>query len=280
MLDLIFEPLTAFINPAHRIYFPFLLSSFFIALILYWKEKNSKGFFDFVGGKKAFFSKSAFIDYSWFFIGFWINSFFILPNLISQVDLNIFLVKNLYNLYTPIDFGWDKPTILFTYTITLILAFDLSYYFVHRALHKYKFLWIFHKFHHSATSLNPLTLYRTHPVEYALFGLQKIFVFGFVTSLFIHQFGIVIKPVTFYGVGIGAFVFGLAGANLRHSQIEFKYFDWLENLLVSPYMHQIHHGSKPNQHHSNFGAIFSIWDKIFKTLNKSKNIKEKLSYGI
>ncbi|MCV6607691.1 MAG: sterol desaturase family protein [Campylobacterales bacterium] len=224
-------------------------------------------------------SHSAKIDYIWFFIGFWINYFLILP-LFSQSKFNVFLVNSLYDIYTPVELNLSKATILISYTLIVIVLLDLSYYFIHKAMHKNKFLWDCHKFHHSATSLTPITLYRTHPIEYILFGLQKITVIGVVTSLYIYQFEMIIQPVTFYGIGLGTLFFGLAGSNLRHSHIELKYYDWIENIFISPFMHQIHHSKNPKEHHSNFGAIFSFWDNIFGTLNKSKTIKKKLKYGI
>jgi len=51
-----------------------------------------------------------------------------------------------------------------TITLMLFLAYELGYWFNHWLSHKVPFLWEFHKVHHSATVLTPLTNFRVHPI--------------------------------------------------------------------------------------------------------------------
>src|SRR5690606_5608036 len=48
------------------------------------------------------------------------------------------------------------------YTLTFFLVEDLSRFSLHMAMHKVPFLWRFHRLHHSARRLTPLTLFRIH----------------------------------------------------------------------------------------------------------------------
>ena len=62
--------------------------------------------------------------------------------------------------------------IMVIFTITLFVASDFTRYWLHRFMHTVPLLWKFHKVHHSAKVLTPVTFYRVHPVENILFGLR------------------------------------------------------------------------------------------------------------
>ena len=55
------------------------------------------------------------------------------------------------------------------YTLVLFLAWDLSRYLLHLAMHWIDALWQLHQVHHSAETLTPFTLYRVHPLESVLY---------------------------------------------------------------------------------------------------------------
>src|SRR5690606_31871005 len=61
--------------------------------------------------------------------------------------------------------AWDRTTIAVVYSVVLFVAWDFGRFVLHWLLHRIPFLWSFHQVHHSAEVLEPLTLYRTHPVE-------------------------------------------------------------------------------------------------------------------
>ena len=49
-------------------------------------------------------------------------------------------------------------------TVLLFLGYELGYWFNHWLSHKVPFLWEFHKVHHTAEVLTPITNFRVHPV--------------------------------------------------------------------------------------------------------------------
>ena len=57
---------------------------------------------------------------------------------------------------------------------------------------------------------------------------------------------------------------------------------WLDNaiswIIISPNMHKVHHHYKQPQTDSNYGNIFSIWDRLFGTYNYTP--VDSLRYGL
>ena len=147
------------------------------------------------------------------------------------------------------------------YTLTLFIISDFTRYWLHRFLHTVPFLWEFHKVHHSAKVLNPLTFYRVHPVENILFAFRYALSIGVVSGVFIYFFGAFIGVVEIVGVNVLLFLFSLMGSNLRHSHIKIKYPKVMENFFISPFQHQIHHSTKHSN--KNFGGYLALWDKLF-----------------
>ena len=138
-------------------------------------------------------------------------------------------------------------------------------------MHTIPFLWEFHKIHHSAKVLTPVTFYRVHPVENFLFGLRYSLSIGFVTGVFIYFFGSMIDIYMVLGVNVFLFIFSIFGSNLRHSHVPFSYGSFLEKWFISPKQHQIHHSRK--HFDKNYGGYIAIWDRVFGTLSLSNSVK-------
>ena len=81
---------------------------------------------------------------------------------------------------------------------------------VHRSFHRSSVLWEFHKVHHSAEVLTPITLSRVHPVEKLVEQLASLLVLGVVTGGFLLLFPAGLTIVSILGVNAGRFVFDLA----------------------------------------------------------------------
>ena len=77
--------------------------------------------------------------------------------------------------------GWVIAGI---FTTTLFVLDDAAKYVIHRALHRIPLLWCFHRVHHTAETLTPFTVYRTHPVEGIIFALRAIFVQALAIGVF------------------------------------------------------------------------------------------------
>jgi sterol desaturase/sphingolipid hydroxylase (fatty acid hydroxylase superfamily) len=139
--------------------------------------------------------------------------------------------------------------------LALILA-DILFYWLHRALHKSKFLWRLHSLHHSPTELNWLSGHIQHPLEAILFGLvlnTPIYLMGIVN---VPQLASVILVQTLHGIFIHS-----------NSKIGFGPFAWL---VVSPEYHHAHHSRDSNTQNSNFAAMFPWVDIIFGTYHNPK----------
>ena len=269
-----------FFDIHQRVFYGYLLVAFLIAFFFFrkaFKEQFSK---------EVLWHKSARLDYAYFILSFIVKIALIIPLLIgvNEVTLWIVLRLNEYFGYLP-RVRVSREILLLSYTLVLFMVSDFSRYWLHRLLHSVPFLWRFHRVHHSAEVLNPLTFYRVHPLENFLFGLRYALVTGLVTAIFIYFFGAGIRAIEFMGANILVFTFSIVGSNLRHSHIPLSYPKVLEQWLVSPYQHQLHHSTKYLHH--NFGSFLAAWDRMFGTLvtGKKRNIvfglpKEEVRHSI
>lgn len=263
--------LNYFIDVNQRVFYGYIFMAFLIAF-LFFRPALKKQF-----SKEILWHKSAQLDYAYFFISWFIKIGLIIPLLIGVNEVTLWTVLKLNEL-----FGYterirvSKELLLLSYTFVLFVLSDLSRYWLHRLMHTVKFLWRFHRVHHSAEVLNPLTFYRVHPIENILFGLRYALVTGFITAIYIYFFGAGITAIEFMGANILVLGFSLVGSNLRHSHIPFSYPKWLENWLISPYQHQLHHSKKYYGH--NFGSFLAVWDRLFGTLVRGK--KKHVVFGL
>ena len=110
----------------------------------------------------------------------------------------------------------NPSVVMALFTLCLFIFDDLTKYIVHWMLHNVPCLWAFHKVHHSALSLTPLTIFRTHPIEIFVFSMRSIAVRAGLIATFIFFFGEGVDLITVLGVNVGLFIFHLLGSNLRH----------------------------------------------------------------
>ncbi|MGH2360806.1 MAG: sterol desaturase family protein [bacterium] len=164
-------------------------------------------------------------------------------------------------------------------TAGLVLAADLGFYELHVLKHRVPFLWEFHKVHHSATVLTPLTAYRKHPVDQLLDGLCMGAATGVMFGVVGYRYQGVAEPLYVLGNNAIVFLFLFMGTHLRHSHLWLSYGPVLERILVSPAQHQVHHSIAPGHVGKNFGGIFAIWDLLFQTLYVARR-KESLVWGL
>jgi len=270
-----FFALEYFINPNKRVFWVYILSSILIAgIYFYFNKKQLKVNLS----SKLWLHPSAKLDYYYFFIGYFIKVFMLFPIVVSAKTIALFINKQLYlsfDFYENTFFSYEA--VLLMYTICLFVVSDFTRYWTHRFLHTIPFLWEFHKIHHSAKVLTPITFYRVHPIENLLFGLRYSLSIGLVTGVFIYFFGAMIDVYAILGVNVFVFAFSLIGSNLRHSHVAFSYSKFLERFFISPKQHQIHHSKK--HFDKNYGGYLAIWDWAFGTLRFSKDVKV-LKFGL
>ena len=264
-----FFALEYFINPDKRLFWAYILSSILIAIIYFYvSKKNSRV----ITSSKLWLHPSAKLDYYYFFLSYFINIFLLIPFIISAKTIAFGVNKFLYlyfDYYENSFFSYGM--IVFMYTIAVFLVSDFTRYWLHRFLHTIPFLWEFHKVHHSAKVLTPITFYRVHPVENFLFGLRYSLSIGIVTGIFIYFFGAMIDIYMVLGVNAFLFFFSLIGSNLRHSHVPISYGRFIEKWFISPKQHQIHHSKK--HFNKNYGGYIAVWDRVFGTLCLSQNVK-------
>lgn len=196
-----------------------------------------------------------------------VNFVFTVIHLIIHTFLAILIVK-LSDWCLQNNFGivyWTNANIVATVFIG-VLALDFSSWLVHLVMHKVPLLWRFHLIHHSDTNVDVTTGLRHHPGDSLLRGiffLLLIFISGApMYSVMIYQTLVVIATA-------------FTHANMRLPVAVDKA---LSILLISPNMHKVHHHWKQPYTDSNYGAVFSIWDRMLGTF-KSLDIKQ-VRYGL
>lgn len=269
--DAVFMTLNYFNSPNKRIYFLYILTSAILALLVFHSKKRKTSLFNYFFNKQVWLSTSAFTDYGFILFNSFIKLIFIAPLLIFSLKIAFYTNEYLIDTFNYPDFTISKNTILVIYTFTVFVVVDFFSYLVHLLQHKIPFLWRFHKVHHSATSLNPITQYRIHPVELIMNNVKAIVVNGLLIGLFDYLAGGRISVYTLLSVNAFNFFFLFFGANLRHSQVKLKYPSFIENWFISPFQHQIHHSDKQEHFDKNLGSKLAIWDWLFGTLVKSKD---------
>lgn len=140
--------------------------------------------------------------------------------------------------------------------VELLLALvllDYTLYFWHIMLHKIGILWRFHNVHHMDLDLDTSTALRFHFGELIISTVYR--------SAQIIIFGISPFQLVLFETAITSF------AQFHHSNIALplKFEKHLKNFIVTPRMHGIHHSIVKEETDSNFGTIFTLWDRLHRT---------------
>jgi len=246
-------------DPSHRTFWPFLLS----ALVLAALAGGGRRLLD----RRVWTHPSAVVDYQFLVLKTLARWVFLLPWGAATVALVAAVAAALdARLGAAPASGLSTTEITAVYTVSLFVVWDASRYVLHRLLHRVPALWALHQVHHSAEVLTPVTFYRTHPVEAALYRARGVLATGLVTGVFFWAFRGAASPWELLGVGAVGFVFNLLGGNLRHSHVRLSWGPVLEHVFISPAQHQLHHSVAPAHHDRNFGAWLAVWDWAFGTL--------------
>ena len=140
--------------------------------------------------------------------------------------------------------------------VLAFLALDLLLYIWHKASHSFDCLWMFHKVHHNDPYLNVSTAFRAHFLEILIINFMKamlIVVLGIQEALVLANETI----ITFFTM-------------LHHANISFRGERLLGRVVITPYLHRVHHSVKRNEHDRNYGSVLSLWDRLFGTLAELK----------
>jgi len=141
-----------------------------------------------------------------------------------------------------------------------ILSLDLVSYGWHRANHAIPFLWRFHQVHHSDTAFTASTGLRFHPGELLLSLPLRLLA---VAALGVPVVGVIVFEVYF------AFQNMFEHGNIDLPAALEKRLAWL---IVTPALHRLHHGRRLDELNSNYGTIFTLWDRSLGTYRPSSSL--------
>lgn len=198
-----------------------------------------------------------------------INIFFTITTIIINFALAFILLKAAHYV-TLNHFGilnWLPQMNTWLYTIIGLLLMDfIGAYLAHFTEHKVKLLWRFHLIHHSDTYIDTTSGNRHHPGE-------SVIRFTF-TTLAVVLVGSPMWMVFMYQT------LSVVATQFTHANICLpkKLDKIISYFLVSPDMHKVHHHYKLPYTDSNYGNIFSVWDRLLGTFSYME--RETLVYGI
>ena len=198
------------------------------------------------------------------------NFFFTLTTIIINFTL-AFLLLGTADWVQANNFGiinWlpiEIPLWLYVFLGVLFLDF-FGAYLAHFTEHKIKPLWMVHLVHHSDHKVDTTTANRHHPLE-------SIIRFAFTL------FGVLIVGAPIAIVMIYQSL-SLVFTQFTHANIKMsRSFDkLLSYFIVSPDMHKVHHHNLLPYTDSNYGNIFSIWDRLLGTYKYLD--RDKIFYGV
>ena len=131
-------------------------------------------------------------------------------------------------------------------TVALFLAYELGYWLDHYLSHKLPILWEFHKVHHSAEVLSPLTNFRVHPLDTLVFYNILALVMGGTGGLVNYWLGKVTPHFAIANSNVLTLVFFFLIGHLQHSHFWIAFTGIWGRLFLSPAHHQIHHSDQPH----------------------------------
>lgn len=197
------------------------------------------------------------------------NLFFTLTTVVINFALATFLLKTAewteVNGFGIINWLPEMPLWLYV-TIGILLMDFIGAYLAHYVEHKVGVLWMVHLVHHTDHKVDTTTANRHHPLESLIrytFTLVGVFVIG-------APMGIV---MLYQSMSLVATQFSHANIKLPKSVDKA-----ISYILISPDMHKIHHHYVLPYTDSNYGNIFSIWDRLLGTYMYME--RENLVYGV
>ncbi len=199
----------------------------------------------------------------------WINIFFTVTTIITNFAFAVFILKG-SDWAVAHQFGLLHIVAMPTWAFALVgmLVLDLvGAYFIHWLQHKTRWMWRFHLIHHIDTHVDTTTANRHHPGESvfrAIFTLIAIVLTGAPMWL-----------VMLYQ-SASALLSQFNHANISLPKQIDKVISWV---IVSPNMHKVHHHYVLPLTDTNYGNIFSIWDRLFGTFAYVEDSKS-LIYGV
>jgi sterol desaturase/sphingolipid hydroxylase (fatty acid hydroxylase superfamily) len=162
---------------------------------------------------------------------------------------------------------WPSHLPITLQVIFVFLLSDLGRYVQHRLAHQYDSLWKFHELHHDCPNLNVFKTSRSNIFEritQQLFMYGPLFILGMPQDIFMYF----LVPNSLLGL-------------LVHANIDLR-IGFLENIIMGPNAHKLHHSINLKEGNTNFGSALVIWDRIFGTYTNYLDDyqKKKIEVGV
>ncbi|HTU00143.1 MAG TPA: sterol desaturase family protein [Rhizomicrobium sp.] len=165
-------------------------------------------------------------------------------------------------------------------TLALFVAYDFAYWIDHYLSHKIPVLWDFHRVHHTAETLSPLTNARVHPVDSLIFANITGLCVGSTHGVVGYFLGNAASEAMLSGTNVIYLGFLFAVVHLQHSHVPIQFGRRLNRIFFSPAHHHIHHSTRPEHFNSNLGSCLAVWDWMFGTLIDPQEVKGRLTFGV
>jgi sterol desaturase/sphingolipid hydroxylase (fatty acid hydroxylase superfamily) len=266
------KAVTAALQRDSFLYWPFLVSSVIIAALAWsWtvyaranpEHRSWKQFFRDYFGAQIWWHRSARADYM-----LYLANALLLPLvfgffLMSEKQVAGWIEAAMGEATSASDAASIPVRVLFT--VLFFVAYDFGRFVAHCLLHDVPLLWEFHKVHHSAQVLTPMTTFRAHPIDLLVMAWIPALTTGVVVWIFNRFAGTSVNFFSFLGVHALMWGFNLIG-NLRHSPVWLSYGPAAGKWLISPAHHQLHHSYEQRHYGCNRGFELAIWDRAWGTL--------------
>lgn len=146
--------------------------------------------------------------------------------------------------------------------LVALLLMDFLYYLSHLISHYIPPIWRLHKIHHADEHVTAFSSLLHHPFE-------SLYVAVFVTGIAV-MLGTPVLVLVYFGIALAVHaVFSHADIALP-TQLD-RILRWV---VVTPDVHRTHHSQNLVEGNSNFGAMFTIWDRLFGTYVDRPHLSE------
>ena len=231
-------------------------------------QKNASNFLRFCFPSAILRSNSCRLDVMFVFSLHFLRPLILTPILLTSVGVTVgthHLLETVFGARPVVTNSfWLRLAVL---AIGIVLQDGVNF-LVHYYNHKMRIVWEFHKVHHASTFMIPLTNQREHPVQTVFNYTPELLAVGVWLGLITYLLRMPIEDNMVLGMDAWFFANLLSFYHLRHSHIPMSY-GWLENFVMSPAQHQLHHSYAVQHWDRNFGLLLSVWDKMAGTFVRS-----------
>ena len=147
------------------------------------------------------------------------------------------------------------------------MLLDFTDYLFHRLQHRVGWIWRFHRVHHSDPRLDASSSLRFHPVE----GITQTS----CQAVAILMFGIHLDAMALFDTLLLVLLY-VQHANIAWPEAVDRALRWM---LVTPDVHRVHHSRDQRYTDSNFGDVFTLWDRALGTYREAPD-RTSIAYGL